>query len=188
VARGTWAPPGPSPSPVLECSTPFRHVACTRVSGRCRGSLSARGLHSSGVGGSARVRPRGGGEVVGRPPLGIEVGRAVAGPDRTAVPSLGPWLRWAHGLRRFAELGLVGLDELGLAAGLDERLLPESGGGAVGKMLFGVKAGNGGLGSQLGIGVAPDHSTARSYEVGLIRDLRIGRKTENFSYLALCWQ
>ena len=106
--------------------------------------------------GSARVRGRGGGEVVGRPLPGIELGRAVAGIDRTAVPSLGTWLRWAHGLRRFAELGLVGLDELTLA-GLDERLLPESGGGAVGRMLFGVKEGNGGLGSLLCIGV-PNHS------------------------------
>ena len=103
--------------------------------------------------GSARVRGRGGGEVVGRPLPGIELGRAVAGIDRTAVPSLGTWLRWAHGLRRFAELGLVGLDELTLA-GLDERLLPESGGGAVGRMLFGVNEGNGGLGSLLCIGAA----------------------------------
>ena len=68
------------------------------------------------MGGSARVRLRGGGEVVGRPLPGIELGRAVAGIDRTAVPSLGTWLRWAHGLRRFAELGL---DELTLA-GLDK--------------------------------------------------------------------
>ena len=110
--------------------------------------------------GSARVRGRGGGEVVGRPLPGIELGRAVAGIDRTAVPSLGTWLRWAHGLRRFAELGLVGLDELTLA-GLDERLLPESGGGAVGRMLFGVKEGNGGLGSLLCIGAAEPFTQVR---------------------------
>ena len=86
--------------------------------------------------------------------------RAVAGIDRTAVPSLGTWLRWAHGLRRFAELGLVGLDELTLA-GLDERQLPESGGGAVGRMLFGVKEGNGGLGSLLCIGAAEPFTQVR---------------------------
>ena len=40
------------------------------------------------------------------------------------------------------------LDELTLA-GLDERLLPESGGGAVGRVLFGVKEGHGRLGSVL---------------------------------------
>ena len=110
--------------------------------------------------------------MVGRPLPGIELGRAVAGIDRTAVPSLGTWLRWAHGLRRFAELGLVGLDELTLA-GLDERLLPESGGGAVGRMLFGVKEGNGGLGSLLCIGaVPPDHSARSKY--GSIRPMTCG--------------
>ena len=169
MARGTWVPPGPSPSPALECSTPFRHVACTRVSGRCSGS------GSRGVDGSARVRGRGGGEVVGRPLPGIELGRAVAGIDRTAVPSLGTWLRWAHGLRRFAELGLVGLDELTLA-GLDERLLPESGGGAVGRMLFGVNEGNGGLGSLLCIGVVPpDHSARSKVRLDSTYDLRMGQ-------------
>ena len=168
VARGTWVPPGPSPSPALECSTPFRHVACTRVSGRCSGS------GSRGVDGSARVRGRGGGEVVGRPLPGIELGRAVAGIDRTAVPSLGTRLRWAHGLRRFAELGLVGLDELTLA-GLDERLLPESGGGAVGRMLFGVKEGNGGLGSLLCIGAAAGPFSEVDLRLDSTYDLRIGQ-------------
>ena len=99
------------------------------------------------------------------------------------MPSLGTWLRWAHGLRRFAELGLVGLDELTLA-GLDERLLPESGGGAVGRMLFGVKEGNGGLGSLLCIGVVPPDHLARS-KYGSIRPMRLadGSMTENFSDL-----
>ena len=109
--------------------------------------------------------------MVGRPLPGIELGRAVAGIDRTAVPSLGTWLRWAHGLRRFAELGL---DELTLA-GLDERLLPESGGGAVGRMLFGVKEGNGGLGSLLCIGAAGPFSEVDVVRLDSTLNLRIGQ-------------
>lgn len=74
-----------------------------------------------------RDRPRGGGEVVGRPLLGIELGGAAARPA-TAF-SLGA-------VRRCPELGL------GFVAGLDERLPNESGGGAVGRIFFGIKDGN----------------------------------------------
>ena len=85
---------------------------------------------SRGVVCSARDRPRSGGEVVGRPPLGIELGGAAARPDwATAAFSLGA-------VRRCPELGL------GFMAGLDERLPPESGGGAVGRIFFGIKDGN----------------------------------------------
>ena len=124
--RGTWAPPGPSTSPALECSTPFRHVACTRASGRCITEVKEPSVSLvRGVACSARDRPRSGGEVVGRPPPGIELGAVGA---RPTVLSLGA-------VRRCPVLGL---EE---TAGLDERLLPESGGGAVGRMFFGIKVG-----------------------------------------------
>ena len=124
--RGTWAPPGPSTSPALECSTPFRHVACTRASGRCITEVNEPSVSLvRGVACSARDRPRSGGEVVGRPPPGIELGAVGA---RPTVLSLGA-------VRRCPVLGL---EE---TAGLDERLLPESGGGAVGRMFFGIKVG-----------------------------------------------
>ena len=66
--------------------------------------------------------------MVGRPPPDIELGGAAARPARATVFSLGT-------IRRCPELGL------GFMAGLAERLLPESGGGAVGRMFFGMLTG-----------------------------------------------